>query len=326
MNGQFNNGTPTDSGGCCKLFLGGIANESTAESIVAHFSAFGTVVDSVVMVKDGRPRGFGFVTFDNSDSAAMVLTQDQVLDGKVVDCKPADGSSKGPGKGGGIRHDTQPNPYQVSMANRPGSGGSFLGGASGSYPIAAGKGSGGKGGKDSMVTDKVFIGGLPQDCVDQKIIDYFMQYGNIVDAVVMKDKTTGRSRGFGFVQFDNTDSADRVMEDYQSHQIDEKWIECKKAVPQATMESGGQKGPSGWGGVGKGMGGGMGPYGGGGGWQVPQGGPFIGKGAFGKPGYNAGPYGMAAQPQYGGASSFHNFAQFGGKVGKSKGGGAWSPY
>ncbi|KAF4660359.1 hypothetical protein FOL47_007193 [Perkinsus chesapeaki] len=51
-------------------------------------------------------------------------------------------------------------------------------------------------------TKKVFIGGLPRDADKAAIDEYFSQFGTVVDSVVMMDRMTGRSRGFGFATFD----------------------------------------------------------------------------------------------------------------------------
>ncbi|CAI7830416.1 unnamed protein product [Closterium sp. NIES-53] len=48
---------------------------------------------------------------------------------------------------------------------------------------------------------KIFVGGLPWQTTSNDLVKYFQQYGNIIDAVVVKDQATGRSRGFGFVTF-----------------------------------------------------------------------------------------------------------------------------
>ncbi len=47
----------------------------------------------------------------------------------------------------------------------------------------------------------------------------------------MVDKNTHRSRGFGFITFYYEDSVEDVMENKNSHQINGKWIDCKKALP-----------------------------------------------------------------------------------------------
>ena len=41
--------------------------------------------------------------------------------------------------------------------------------------------------------------------------EYFSSYGDIVECQIMVDHNTGRSRGFGFVSFDNEDSVDKVL-------------------------------------------------------------------------------------------------------------------
>mmetsp|Transcript_72129 Transcript_72129/g.156570 ORF Transcript_72129/g.156570 Transcript_72129/m.156570 type:complete len:237 (+) Transcript_72129:63-773(+) len=92
---------------------------------------------------------------------------------------------------------------------------------------------------------KIFVGGLPQDCPDEKLSEYFGQYGNIVDSVVMKDRVTGRSRGFGFVTYDSADCVDQVMTDYSKHQVGGKWVEVKRSVPQELMPPGASTGGKG---------------------------------------------------------------------------------
>lgn len=73
----------------CKIFLGGISWITTPGSILQHFSRYGEVLDTAVMTKDGRSRGFGFVTFASEDAAASALSEPQAVDGRLVDAKPA---------------------------------------------------------------------------------------------------------------------------------------------------------------------------------------------------------------------------------------------
>lgn len=72
-----------------KLFLGGISPNTQTEDLETHFGQYGTVVDAIVMYKDGRHRGFGFVTFDDMESIHLVLGEEQVIDGRVIDVKEA---------------------------------------------------------------------------------------------------------------------------------------------------------------------------------------------------------------------------------------------
>mmetsp|Transcript_11085 Transcript_11085/g.20162 ORF Transcript_11085/g.20162 Transcript_11085/m.20162 type:complete len:195 (-) Transcript_11085:146-730(-) len=150
------------------------------------------------------------------------------------------------------------------------------------------------GGVANAGTNKIFVGGLPQSCPDDVLSNYFMQYGNITDCVVMKDRETGNSRGFGFVTFDSSDAVDMVMSQYDDHKINDKWVEVKRAVPQNQMPPGSSPGPKGGG---KGKSGG----GGGSGGAAPGGAPPA-AGAYGDPSgcYGAyGAYGMYGYPGYG---------------------------
>ncbi|KAG9154966.1 hypothetical protein Leryth_012161 [Lithospermum erythrorhizon] len=72
-----------------KLFVGGIAWETSKESFTRYFAKFGQITDSVIMMDKvtGRPRGFGFVTFASSEAANKVLQEDHVIDGRMVEVK-----------------------------------------------------------------------------------------------------------------------------------------------------------------------------------------------------------------------------------------------
>mmetsp|Transcript_39555 Transcript_39555/g.93125 ORF Transcript_39555/g.93125 Transcript_39555/m.93125 type:complete len:439 (+) Transcript_39555:92-1408(+) len=84
-------------------------------------------------------------------------------------------------------------------------------------------------------TNKLFVGGLPQNTNHVDLRDHFEAYGVVSDAVVMIDPTTNRSRGFGFVCFlpgqDGAAAVASALEQYSSHYIRGKWIEVKSATP-----------------------------------------------------------------------------------------------
>ncbi|KAL5700199.1 hypothetical protein ACHQM5_025677 [Ranunculus cassubicifolius] len=77
---------------------------------------------------------------------------------------------------------------------------------------------------------KLFIGGISWDTNEDRLKEYFQSYGDVVEAVIMKDRTTGRARGFGFVVFADPAVAERVV--MEKHQIDGRTVEAKKAVPR----------------------------------------------------------------------------------------------
>ncbi|KAF7831308.1 heterogeneous nuclear ribonucleoprotein 1-like [Senna tora] len=77
---------------------------------------------------------------------------------------------------------------------------------------------------------KLFIGGISWDTDEERLKEYFGNYGEVIEAVIMRDRTTGRARGFGFVVFADPAVAERVIMD--KHIIDGRTVEAKKAVPR----------------------------------------------------------------------------------------------
>ncbi|KAH0983983.1 hypothetical protein GBA52_011160 [Prunus armeniaca] len=77
---------------------------------------------------------------------------------------------------------------------------------------------------------KLFIGGISWDTNEERLKEYFSSFGEVVEAVIMKDRTTGRARGFGFVVFADPAVADSVI--MEKHNIDGRMVEAKKAVPR----------------------------------------------------------------------------------------------
>ncbi|KAJ6799711.1 heterogeneous nuclear ribonucleoprotein 1-like [Iris pallida] len=77
---------------------------------------------------------------------------------------------------------------------------------------------------------KLFIGGISWDTNEDRLREYFQGFGEVVEAVIMKDRTTGRARGFGFVVFTDPAVAERVV--MEKHLIDGRMVEAKKAVPR----------------------------------------------------------------------------------------------
>ncbi|XVF71779.1 hypothetical protein PTKIN_Ptkin12aG0066300 [Pterospermum kingtungense] len=77
---------------------------------------------------------------------------------------------------------------------------------------------------------KLFIGGISWDTNEERLKEYFSSFGEVVEAVIMKDRTTGRARGFGFIVFADPAVAERVIK--EKHNIDGRMVEAKKAVPR----------------------------------------------------------------------------------------------
>ncbi|CAI6369629.1 unnamed protein product [Macrosiphum euphorbiae] len=66
---------------------------------------------------------------------------------------------------------------------------------------------------------------------NESLREYFSKFGEITEVMVMKDPTTRRSRGFGFVTFADPSSVDKVLAQ-GSHELDGKKIDPKVAFPR----------------------------------------------------------------------------------------------
>lgn len=78
---------------------------------------------------------------------------------------------------------------------------------------------------------KMFVGGLSWQTAPEGLREYFSKFGEITEVMVMKDPTTRRSRGFGFVTFADPSSVDKVLAS-GAHELDGKKIDPKVAFPK----------------------------------------------------------------------------------------------
>src|SRR5688572_12765108 len=116
------------------------------------------------------------------------------------------------------------------------------------------------------MSKKLFVGGLAWGTSSDALKAAFSQFGDIEDAIVLTDRETGRSRGFGFVTFKNPPDGDKARQEMNGQQLEGRTIKVDEASSQAGV--GGwrnrERGSEGGAGGGYGAGGGGGGYGGGG--------------------------------------------------------------
>jgi len=88
-------------------------------------------------------------------------------------------------------------------------------------------------GTDEIPNDpgKMFIGGLSWQTTAEKLKEHFGKFGEIKESMVMKDPTTKRSRGFGFVTYKDSVSVDACLEN-GPHILDSKQVDPKVAFPR----------------------------------------------------------------------------------------------
>ncbi|MED6147881.1 Glycine-rich RNA-binding protein rz1a [Stylosanthes scabra] len=79
---------------------------------------------------------------------------------------------------------------------------------------------------------RCFIGGLAWSTSDRKLKDTFEKFGKLVEAKVVVDKFSGRSRGFGFVTFDEKKAMEDAIDAMNGMDLDGRTITVDKAQPQ----------------------------------------------------------------------------------------------
>lgn len=99
------------------------------------------------------------------------------------------------------------------------------------------------------MSKKLFVGSLSWDTTDDGLHQAFSRFGEIAEAKVINDRDTGRSRGFGFVTFNDDAAADQAME-LDGTELDGRSIRVNEA--QEKSRGGGRGGRGGGGGGGRG--------------------------------------------------------------------------
>ena len=136
----------------------------------------------------------------------------------------------------------------------------------------------------------IYVGNLPFSYVSADLEKLFTKHGTVTSAQVVTDRTTGRSRGFGFVEMSSDDEGRAAIAALAEVDIDGRRLTVNEARPRTERRPSdrGGYGGGGYGGGGGGRSGGGGGYGGGGG------GGYGGRpgGGGGRPGGNrSGGYG-----------------------------------
>jgi len=244
-----------------KLFIGGLSYGTDDDKLKSYFEQYGTVQDAVVM-KDPvtkRSRGFGFITYTHTSHVDQALSAGvHVIDSRKVEAKRAvprhevvrdqasptaasssttttNSSSSKPFPNNSHHHNQQQqqnsngNNYQNNNnTNNNNSNNNNQQQQQQQYHNDLHINS------DEYAYCKIFVGGLHYDTRDGEFRHYFEKYGRVISAEVMFNRETHKSRGFGFIIFDNEDSVDRVCEE-KDHSIDGKTVEVKRAVPRSKI-------------------------------------------------------------------------------------------
>ncbi|MDA1184327.1 MAG: RNA-binding protein [Acidobacteria bacterium] len=86
---------------------------------------------------------------------------------------------------------------------------------------------------------KLFVGNLPYETVEQDLETLFAEAGQVETVSVMRDRMTGRARGFAFVEMASDDDAQKAVTQLNGHQLGGRALTVNEARPQEVRPGGG---------------------------------------------------------------------------------------
>ncbi|MBI3956963.1 MAG: RNA-binding protein [Candidatus Kerfeldbacteria bacterium] len=89
---------------------------------------------------------------------------------------------------------------------------------------------------------KLYVGGLNYDTTEDGLRQAFAQAGSVVSATIILDRMSGRSKGFGFIEFGTDEEAQAAIEMWNGKELDGRRLtvnEARPMTPRAPREGGG---------------------------------------------------------------------------------------
>ena len=79
---------------------------------------------------------------------------------------------------------------------------------------------------------KLYVGGLAYSVTDQELEEFFASQGKVVSAAVIKDRDSGQSKGFGFVEMDDLKEGQNAIKNLNGQELNGRAIIVSQARPQ----------------------------------------------------------------------------------------------
>lgn len=164
-----------------KIFVRNLPYTVNQNSFRDFFSQYGTVTEAVIIMdkNSNTSKGFGFVTYETVEAAnACLLEPTKTIDDRQI---------------------------FVNLAAKK--DGLALGGVATGTPGAASR-------RDEDNTlRKLFVWSLSYETTSQQLLDFFKAYGEVSEAVVLTNRDTGTSKGYGFVTMGSVEAASLALQD-----------------------------------------------------------------------------------------------------------------
>ncbi len=78
---------------------------------------------------------------------------------------------------------------------------------------------------------KIYVGNLPFTIDSEKLKELFASFGDIEEAIVISDKFSGRSKGFGFITFPNDEDAKKAIKEMNEKDVEGRALKVNEAKP-----------------------------------------------------------------------------------------------
>lgn len=189
------------------VFVGNLSWETSDDSLLALFEELGANKATVVMDNyTGRSRGYGYVTFESTESAEAAISKfhDSDLDGRTIRCEikgqPAVEYS-------GERRAPRARREKVNDDDR-----------------------------------RLYLGNLAWELEDEDLVDLCTKYGTVERARVIMNQETGMSRGFGFVTMSSPEETRAVVDELHDLNVNGRYLKVNMAI-EGGKPGGGSSGP-----------------------------------------------------------------------------------
>jgi RNA recognition motif-containing protein len=85
----------------------------------------------------------------------------------------------------------------------------------------------------------IYVGNLPYNVVEEDLKEIFEEYGEVTSVKIISDKLSGRSKGFGFVEMDNSSEANKAIEELNNAELGGRNIKVNESRPKSNDSRGG---------------------------------------------------------------------------------------
>ncbi|HON55516.1 MAG TPA: RNA-binding protein [bacterium] len=91
------------------------------------------------------------------------------------------------------------------------------------------------------MNSKLYVGNLNWQVTDDQLQSLFSQYGEVVSAKVITDRSTSKSRGFAFVEFANEEASEKAISELNGKEWEGRMLKINKARPQQERSNRGDR-------------------------------------------------------------------------------------